>query len=131
MASTAATYDQRLPFLKTAQALTFVNAFVELFILVALITYGVRKKKLGTSWSCHLLICISMPLIYLMNNAVTKTQLVLSVDATKSRLNLSYNTTASNAACDSKNYAGAFTYALSIFVTILLAAKHLQFKHHI
>ena len=73
MATTAATDDQRLPFLVTAHALTFVNAFVELFILVVLITCGVRKKKLRASWSSHLLICISMPLIHLMNIAVTKT----------------------------------------------------------
>ena len=123
MASTTARDEQPLPFLAIAQVLTCVNIFVELYILVALIFYGVRTKRLCAPWNRAttrlLLIGISMPLVHLMNIAVTQFQLVIAYEANRSSLNLTYNTTASSAACKYLNYAGVPTYLLSIFATSL------------
>ena len=123
IASTSATDEQPLPFLAIAQVLTCVNIFVELYILVVLVLFGVRTRKLCVVKSHDdppLERFISMPLFHLLNVVIIKIQFVIADEAIMSSLSLSYNTTASNAACEYLNYAGAPTYLLSISATSLL-----------
>ena len=118
-----------------AQTITCVNIFVELYILVALFTYGVREKKLCAPWNRPttrlLLIGISMPMLHLFRIAFTQLQLFGRYkNTTATGLNFSYNTTALNDTCTTLNGLNRTTFAIALLHTyVFMWYRHRTVYH--
>ena len=116
--------------LATAQAIACVNIVVEIYILVALVSYGVREKILCAPWKRPttrlLLIAISVPLIHLIRMAVTEYLLIVRLQNTMTvKLNLSYNTTVANQTCNT-----LINVSFSIYVLALLPSFVFMWYRH-
>ena len=96
-----------------AQSFTGVHIFIEMYILLSLVFFGLRTNKLCAPWNRSitilLLIGISTPLIHLLNISFTETLLITNLSS-----NISYNTQAANVACNTilrlKLFTNAFAF---------------------